>query len=118
MTTATLNYSKTQEKLSEFPEVNRKIICAIGFVMCLCSLVFYVLQINDLTRGSYLVNSYENQISQLSDANKNLEVTFAENSFLGQAIQKTQAMNFQKVTAASVKYVQITDNPVAAAITR
>lgn len=76
-------------------------------------MIFYVWQVNDLTRGSYLVNSYEKQISGLSDQNKNLEVSFAESGFLGQALEKIQELNFQKTT--SVKYIQVPDGSVAAA---
>ena len=66
---------------------------------------------NGLTRGSYTMNAYEKQISKLSDENKNLQISFAESSFLGQALVKIQALNFQKTT--SVKYVQIMDGSVA-----
>lgn len=76
--------------------------------MSLFLLIFYVWQINDLTRGSYLTSSYEKQISRLSEENKNLEISFAESSFLGQALKKVEALNFQKTT--SVKYIQILDN--------
>lgn len=109
MTTAVLNYLRVQN----FPElkVNWKVICLAGFFMTLMLLIFYVWQINDLTRGSYLLNSYEKQIKQLTEENKNLEVSFAESSFLGQALQKIQALNFEKVT--SVKYIQIPDSSVA-----
>lgn len=106
MTTAVLSYSKVS-----FPEINWRIVCFAGFIIILPLLVFYVWQINDLTRDSYLVNSYEKQISQLSNENKNLEVSFAESSFLGQALVKIRALNFQKTT--SVKYIQIPDNSVA-----
>ena len=78
----------------------------------LALLVFYVWQINDLTRGSYLSNSYEKQITKLSDENKNLQVSFAESSFLEQALVKIQALNFQKST--SVKYIQILDSSAQA----
>ena len=74
-------------------------------------LIFYVWQINDLTKGSYLINNYEKEISKLNLENKNLEVSFAENSFMGQALSKIQALNFQKTT--SVKYIQVLDNSVA-----
>lgn len=77
--------------------------------MSLALLVFYVVQINNLARGFYQINSYEKQISTLSEENKNLQVSFAENSFLGQALEKIQALNFQKTTATSVKYMQILD---------
>lgn len=117
MTTATLNYYRVQKNLQSkinsvsLPAVNWRAICFVGFFMSLALLVFYVWQINDLTKGSYMVNSYEKQISSLSDENKNLEVSFAESSFLGQALDKIQALNFQKVT--SVKYIQILDSSVA-----
>ncbi|OGZ79133.1 MAG: hypothetical protein A2528_02595 [Candidatus Staskawiczbacteria bacterium RIFOXYD2_FULL_37_9] len=108
MTTTVLNLSKVS-----FPEIkiSWKIVCFAGLFASLCLLVFYVWQINDLTKGSYLVNTYENQISKLSYENKNLEVSFAESSFLGSTLEKIQAMNFQKTT--SVKYIQIPDNSVA-----
>lgn len=123
MTTATLslNYSKIQKKLQakinsvEIPATNWKIICLAGFIISSALLVFYVWQVNDLTRGYYLTNNYEKQISKLSDENKNLQVSFAESSFLGQALEKIQALNFQKITA--VKYIQILDNSAATAPT-
>jgi len=117
MTTATLSFSRAQKSFQakidsiDLPVVNWKAVCVVGFFMCLALLVFYVWQINDLTKGSYSVNSYENQISKLSKENKNLQVSFAENSFLGQALVKIQALNFQKTV--SVKYIQIPDNSVA-----
>lgn len=80
--------------------------------MALVLSIFYVWQVNDLTRGSYSVDSYEKQISKLADENKNLQVSFAESSFLGQALVKIQALNFQKTT--SVKYIQILDNSAKA----
>lgn len=80
--------------------------------MVLSLLVFYVWQVNDLTRGSYLTNSFEKQMSRLSEENKNLQVSFAESSFLGQALEKIKALNFQKTT--SVKYVEVPDSSVAA----
>ena len=116
MTTAVLKLvsigKKAQAKADflDMPSVNWKMVCLIGSFICLSLLVFYVFQINDLTKGSYLINTYEKQISQLSDENKNLQVSFAENSFLGQVLQKAGELNFQKVV--SVKYVQISDDSV------
>ena len=117
MTTATLSYLRVQKRIQtkvdsiDLPVVNWKTVCFVGFFASLALLVFYVCQINDLTRGSYLANNYENQISKLSEENKTLEVSFAESSFLGQALDKIQALNFQKTV--SVKYIQFADNSVA-----
>jgi hypothetical protein len=121
MTTATLSYSRIQRKIQtqidsvETAGINWKIICFSGFFTALILLVFYVWQIQDLTRGSYLLNSYEKQISKLSDDNKNLQVSFAESGFLNQMLSESQALNFQKVAFGSVKYIQIPDNSVAIA---
>jgi len=118
MTTIALNYYKAQKNIQEkvdsidFPVINWKAITFAGFFITLVLLVFYVWQINDLTRGSYTINNYEKQISQLSGENKSLQVSFAESSFLGQALVKIQALNFQRTT--SVKYIQILDSSAKA----
>ena len=114
MTTATLNLHRAQKNLHakinsiDLPVINWKRLCFAGFFASLALLVFYVWQINDLTRGSYVISGYQNQIAKLSDENKNLEISFAESSFMGQALQKIQALNFQKAT--SVKYIQTLDS--------
>ena len=114
MTIATLSFYRMQKNLQakinsvDFPVINWKAITFAGFFVMLVLLVFYAWQINSLTRGSYAINSYEKQISQLSEENKVLQVSFAESSFLGQALAKIQALNFQKTT--SVKYIKILDN--------
>ncbi len=117
MTTATLSFSRVQRNIQtkidsiDIPVINWKAICFAGFFVSLTLLVFYVWQINNLTRGSYIINGYEKQISALSEQNQNLEVSFAESSFMGQALTKIQGLNFQK--AASVKYIQDSGDSVA-----
>ncbi len=117
MTTAILTINRVQKKLQarintiELPAINWKAVCVAGFFMCLALLVFYVWQVNTLTGGSYLVNDFQKQIHKLSEENKNLQISFAENSFLGQALEKIHALNFQKTTA--VKYIQVPDNSLA-----
>ena len=116
MTTAVLEYLKVQKNVQDkvdsidFPAVNWKAVCLFSFFASLVLLIFYVWQINYLTTGYYLINGYEKKLSLISEENKNLQVSFAENSFLGQVSQRAHALNFQKVT--SVKYIQIPDNSV------
>lgn len=117
MTTAALAIDKAQKNLRAKAEsldllsINWKMVCVAGVFISMALLIFYVWQINALTRGFYLVNGFQKQISQLSQENKDLQISFAESSFLGQALAKIQAMDFQKTT--SVKYVKILDNSVA-----
>ena len=119
MTSAVLSNLRVQRKVQskavsiDFTEINWKIVCVLGFFMCLPLLVLYVWQIDGLNRGSYLINSYEKQISALSQENRGLQVSFAEGSFVGQSLAKMQALNFQKVVSA--KYIQISDSSVVMA---
>jgi len=117
MTTATLinsrNISYEKIKAIRLPQINWKIVCFIGIVLCLFLLFFYIYQINVLTKGTYLINSYENSIDKISKENKKLEVNFAEASFLGEVLTKTRELNFEKTT--SVKYIQILENSLAKA---
>jgi len=118
MTTAALNYLKVQKKIQsrvesiEFPVVNWKAVCIVGFFAIFALLVFYICQINVMTKGSYTINNYEKQITRLSEENKNLQISFAESSFLGQALVKVQSLNFQKAT--SIKYIQVLDSSAQA----
>ena len=122
MTTITLAYARIQKiqknvrsrvKTIEAPIVDWRAVCVIGFFAVLALLILYVWQVNYLTAGSYLVGDYQKQISRLSDENKTLQISFAESSFMGQALEKIHAMSFQKTTY--VKYIQVPDNSVAKA---
>lgn len=77
------------------------------------SLFFYVYQIYKMTNGYYLINKYENQMEQLLRENGDLEVNFAESSFLGSVLEKSRQMGFERTS--SVQYIQIFDDSFAAA---
>ena len=117
MTTAVLNYLKIQKKVQsrvssiDLPKINWRAVCFVGFFISLALLIFYVWQVSTLAEGSYLVNDYQIQISKLSEENKNLQISFAESSFLGQVLEKIHALNFQKTT--SVTYIQVPDDYLA-----
>jgi predicted PurR-regulated permease PerM len=119
MTTATISYSRikknVESKISSvsLPSINWKAICVVCFFACFSLLVFYVWQINYLTKGSYLINNYQTQINKLSNEKKNLELNFAKVSFLGQVQEKVNSLSFQKAT--SIKYIQILENSFASA---
>lgn len=117
MTTLTLTYTRFQKRVEssinsiELPSVNWRVVCFLGFFASLSLIIFYIFQINALTQGYYLINSYEKQVNQLLEEKNNLDISFAESSFLGQALEKTKALNFQR--AISIKYIQIPDNLLA-----
>ena len=95
MTTLTLAYSF----------LNKKVYYSLAFLVSLCLAIFYVLQINYMIESSYLVKGYQDQIDNLLQENKVLEVDFAKTSFMGTIGQKTKEMSFERVK--QVKYMQI-----------
>lgn len=99
MTTLTLTYPSINKKVSW------KAYCSCAFLIALCLAIFYVLEINYMIRGSYLIKGYQKQIDSLSQENKVLEANFAKTSFMGTIGDKTQEMSFKKVKG--VKYIQI-----------
>lgn len=118
MATAVLNYLtasqrriKTKVSSIALPQVNWKIICFAGFILCSLLLFLYIYQVIYLTKGSYLINNYEKELYSIAKENKDLEFDFAESNFLGQVLAKMQELNFQKTT--SVNYVQILNSSVA-----
>ncbi len=116
MTTATISIhrkTRTQVNFVSFPSVNWKLIFAAGLLFASLLWIFYAYQINQLTRGAYLIKGYDKQIKGLLQESKTLEVNFAESSFLGQVEKKTEELDFKKTT--SVKYIQIMDRSFAAA---
>ncbi len=90
---------------SSVNKVNQKLYFSAASLVILCVAVFYVWQINYMIKSTYLIKQYQKQIDNLSNENRNLEADFAKTSFMGTIGEKTQAMNFEKVS--DVKYVQI-----------
>ncbi|MFA5878008.1 MAG: hypothetical protein WC845_01445 [Candidatus Staskawiczbacteria bacterium] len=93
------------------PRINWKLFLVFSFCSVLLLSVFYVIQINSMIRGGYLIKDYQKQIDKLLAENKNLEVDLAQISYLENIQAKTAEMNFEKIQ--TIKYIQILDNSLA-----
>ena len=115
MIASTRQLSKTAS--FQIPEINWRMFCIFGIaivsVSLFFSIIFYVFQVNDLTRGSYVIKSYEKNIANLSDDNAKLETAFAEAGFLGNVSQKAVTLNFEKIK--DIKYIQVLSTSLAKA---
>lgn len=113
MTTLTLSYKAVQSRVASINlfKINWKIVYFLGILFCFSMVVFYVLLVNQLTGGTYVIKSYNKQIITLINENKSLEDSFAESGFLGNVQEKTKELSFEKTT--QVKYVQILENSLA-----
>lgn len=111
MTTAVLRMrraAKVKLAVLELPHANWKIVLFLAVAVMFFAVLFYAWQVNSLTRGGYIVEDYQKQIKKISGENKDLQVSFAESSFMGKAMARAQEMNFEKTT--SIKYIKILDN--------
>ncbi len=109
MTTLALAYSSV--KSISLPRINWKIFCAVGSVLIFFLAVYYIYSINNLMNGTYLIRNYQTKLDKILEENRNLQVAFAETSFMESIKSKTDALNFEKVK--EVKYIQILETSVA-----
>lgn len=90
----------------------RKLILVLNFISILVLLVFYIFQVNALTKETYLIQSCQKKLSQLSAENETLEVNFSRANSLANIEDYLQNQNFEKVS--QVKYIYILESSVAA----
>ncbi len=90
-----------------------KAMYALVAIFFAVMLMFYILRVDELTRGAFLIKNYNSKISALTSENGNLQTTFAQSGFLQGAQQKAYALNFEKT--AQVTYVQMLQKTLAEA---
>lgn len=90
----------------------KKIFLTIILISTLTLLVFYIFQVNTLANETYLIQSCEKKLSQLSGDNETLEVSFSKADSLSNIENYLQSQNFEKVS--QVKYIHILESSVAA----
>jgi len=90
----------------------KKVFLTITFISILALLVFYIFQVNTLANETYLIQSCEKKLGQLSGENETLEVNFSKANSLSNIENYLQGQNFEKVS--QVKYIHILESSVAA----
>jgi hypothetical protein len=93
--------------------ISWKAVAAAGALSLIALSVTYIMEVSQLTKSEYLLNASANQLQQLGQQNRNLEVSLAENTFLQHILQQAAAMNF--VVDSNVQYIQASDNAFALA---
>lgn len=108
--------AQNKHSLLRFPAIklNWNLCCFVGLFMIMFLLFFYVYTINELTKGAYLIKNYEKRTDELSQKNKDLEVSFAKSGFLGNLETKTRELVFEKVKKIKYIQIQVSDNSFAA----
>jgi len=95
-----------------FPGLNAKRafwLLAIPFAFSL--LIFYIIQVNSLTKERYLLGSQQHKIENLSAHNDNLKIDFSKLASLDNVEGYVLKENFEKTS--NLKFIQISENQVA-----
>lgn len=115
MTTLAKSLSRVKAIALPMPKIDWNRFCIVAITCLICMSVFllvsYVFGINQLTKGSYLIGNYEKKINGLTLESRELQMNFAESSFLGDIQDRVRQLSFEKTT--EVKYIQVLDSALA-----
>jgi hypothetical protein len=112
-----MDYSLTRSISISHPLINFKwrfslrIFWILGFISILGLLVFYIYQVNSLTREVFLIEAYKKKREELSENNEILEISLAKSSSLENIEDYLKTHNFEK--ASKPKYIRILESSVA-----
>ena len=103
--TIALNPYISLKSFASGKKINLKFFWVFNFVIITSLLVFYVFQVNELTRESYLIKDRIKMLESLSQESKVLEINFAQSSSLENIKKMAEELNFKKTS--TVKYIQV-----------
>jgi len=112
-----LNYKALRHKVNHrvhslgFPAVHWKPVYVMATLLSLLMLVFYIISMNNLIKGSYTIKNYNKEVQSLLTENRDLQTNFASVSFLALAQERATKFDFEKITG--VKYIQILQSSLA-----
>jgi len=90
--------------------LNLKLFWGLILISIIFLLVFYVFQVNFLTRETYLIQNSEEKLKEITQENENLEIEFSKSNSLANLEKYLSNQNFEK--ASSVKYIKILESEV------
>ncbi|MCD6402418.1 hypothetical protein J7L36_01005 [bacterium] len=90
---------------------NFKILNFLGSLLIISLFLFYIFQVNSLAKEKYLLESYYEKITQLSEENEALEIKLVKESSLNKLNDYLKKENFIK--ADNISYIKILETQVA-----
>lgn len=82
-----------------------------GVIALALASILYVVQIVQLTRSYYFADQYQTKAVQLAKENKQLQVSFAQNSVMESMLVRAAQLDF--APAKTVQYIQMQDDAFA-----
>ncbi len=92
-------------KTLQFANINKKtLVWAFAWALVVSLSTFYVFQIIQITRESYLVLDYQQDLQELLRTNENLEIYFTQNKSLNDVELLAQELNYERIR--KIHYIQ------------
>lgn len=99
-----------KHRLSLKIRFSMKLFWIVSFVSIFSLLIFYIFQINEMTKTGYLTETYEKKISQLLKENKILAITSSQVSSLDNLEDRIKNLNYEKV--GKIYYIEVLENQI------
>ena len=112
-----MNYVTTLNLPDIFPIALRwrfslKRIGILGFIIFMLLLVFCVFQVNEVTKASFYISSYQKEIAELRQESKRLETNFSQANSLASLETMLNMYNYEEV--GKIHYIKVPGTTVVA----
>lgn len=94
------------------PRINLRKVWISGFILVTLLLIFYISQIGNITRTSFLISQLEKEAVLIGQQNENLEFTISQADSLASLEAVLSGFHYEKV--GKVNYIQVLDGTVLA----
>jgi cell division protein FtsB len=98
--------------LPKLPQVSLRWILVVGIFLIGFLLISYIIQVNQLTKASFSVASYEKNLVALTQENKDLEMNFSQLNSLVNLESLLKDLNYVEVN--KIHYIQILEETMVA----
>lgn len=78
-------------------KINLRSLWVPGFILILAFLVFYIFQISKIISESYLLQSHQQKLNELSLENETLSISSAHLNSLGSIEERVKEFGFEKI---------------------
>jgi len=89
-----------------------KLFWIFSLISIISLLVFYVFQVNFLTREIYLIQSSEERLKKIAKENESLETDFSKSNSLANIENYLSNQNFEKTNPGQIKYIKILESEI------
>lgn len=97
--------------LPKFSENGLRIFWLLMSILITTLLIFYIFQINAITKDFYVLKTHQKQLAELSQENKNIEMSYSQTNSLKNIESLVKTLDYRKVE--KIHYIRVLGGIVA-----